>query len=70
MRSIQKTISQHNDWKKCTFYLVELDYNRINLALAWLKDEYGPPRYSITWWNTFNSVWMRDDIYTHYKLCE
>lgn len=71
MRSIKKIVGQDNDWKECTFYEIELSYPPGNYkAIDWLRDIYGYPRYSVTWWKTVNSVWMRDDIYTHYKLCE
>ena len=79
MRIIKKIVGQSNDWKECTFYEVMWPtglYNpnsRLNtqpLVLEWLRDNYGYPQYSVTWWKTVNSVWMRDDIYTHYKLCE
>jgi hypothetical protein len=37
---------------------------------SWLINNYGRSAYPITWWTTFDSVYVREDIYTHYKLCE
>jgi hypothetical protein len=31
----------------------------------WSLNNYGRSVYPITWWTTFDSVYVREDIYTH-----
>lgn len=64
--AIQKKIWEDNQWSSCTFYEVKETHTLID----WLKSNYGRQQYSVTWWRTVNSVWLRDKIYTHWKMCE
>jgi hypothetical protein len=54
-------------WEDRTFYEVR---PKINVTLDWLTKHYGVFKYQETWWYTNNSIVMRDNIYTHWKLCE
>ena len=69
IRKIKKTMNVNGVWQDLTFIMLTDGTNR-NTIQSWLKEHYGPSRYSVTWWPTFSSVCMLDKIYTHWKLCE
>jgi hypothetical protein len=52
---------------------VETNYYPIGIesrTKSWLIDNYGRSVYPNNWWTTFDAIYVREDIYTHYKLCE
>lgn len=69
IRKIVKKIDVNGVWEDRTFIIINDGSNRGPIQ-QWLSEHYGPSKYGITWWSTFNSVCMMDKIYTHYKLCE
>ena len=66
-RTLKKTVPLNGGWEERTFYEVR---PKINVTLDWLTKHYGVFKYQETWWYTNNSIVMRDNIYTHWKLCE
>lgn len=66
MRVIYKKVWIENQWINCAFYELE----RSPVVLEWLRDNYGYSHYSVTWWKTVDAIWVKDKIYTHWKLCE
>ncbi len=66
MRVIYKKVWDNNQWVDCAFYWVEPR----SKTLEWLRHHYGRGEYSVTWWKTVNSIWVKNKIYTHWKLCE
>ena len=66
-RTLKKTVPLNGGWEERTFYEVR---PKINVTLDWLTKHYGRFKYQETWWYTNNSIVMRDNIYTHWKLCE
>jgi hypothetical protein len=66
-RKLKKTVPLNGGWEERTFYEVR---PKINATLDWLTKHYGVFKYQETWWYTNNSIVMRDNIYTHWKLCE
>jgi hypothetical protein len=66
MRVIYKKVWNENRWDNCAFY----ELNKTPACLEWLRDHYGYPKYSVTWWKKVDAIWVKDKIYTHLKLCE
>lgn len=66
MRVITKKVWNKVEWQDGIFY----ELPKTPKCIEWLRDKHGYPRYSVTWWITFDSVWVRDNIYTHWVLCE
>lgn len=66
-RKLTKTVPLNGGWEERTFYEVR---PKINVTLDWLTKHYGVFKYQETWWYTHDSIVMRDNIYTHWKLCE
>lgn len=69
IRKIRKTIQVGNVWEERLFIMINDGSDRGPIQ-QWLSEHYGPSKYCVTWWSTFNSVCMLDKIYTHWKLCE
>lgn len=69
IRKIKKTMQVDGVWQDVHFVMITDGSSRTNIQ-RWLQDHYGPSKYCVTWWPTFNSVCMLDKIYTHWKLCE
>jgi hypothetical protein len=66
--TIKKIVPLNGGREERTFYEVRPE---INATLDWLTNHYGAFKYQETWWYTsHNSIVMRDNIYTHWKLCE
>ena len=66
-RKLKKTVPFQGGWEERTFYEVRPN---TQARIDWLVKNYGSRRYQETWWHTHNSIVMRDNIYTHWKLCE
>ena len=66
-RKLKKTVSVNGVWEERIFY--EIRPASIS-TIDWLTKHYGKYSYQSTWWSTHNSIVMRDNIYTHWKLCE
>lgn len=63
---IQKYVPVGDGWVRKKFYSLPDNPELRNF----LKDKYGKPVYTITWWPTFNGIYLAEEIYVHWKLCE
>lgn len=66
MRVITKKVWDKKEWCDGIFY----ELPKTHQCIDWLKTHYGYPEYSVSWWKTVDSVWVRDKIYIHWKLIE
>lgn len=66
-RKLKKTVPFNGGWEERVFY--EIRPASIS-TLDWLHTNYGGYSYQNTWWSTHSSIVMRDNIYTHWKLCQ
>ena len=69
-RKIKKTVPVDNTWEDRVFYEITKFPMGRQSTIDWLSNQYGPVRYSETWWQTSNGICMSEKIYTHYKLME
>ena len=66
MKTITKKLWIDDKWKETAFYSIPPS----SKARDWLIEHYGSPKYPTKYWKTFEGFYLREDIYTHYKLCE
>jgi hypothetical protein len=66
IKHITKKVWENDEWVDRIFYQTPNEAK----CFTWLHQNYGPQRYPVTWWITYNGIWLNDKIYTHWKLCE
>jgi hypothetical protein len=69
LRKVNKKLFIDGVWEDVQFIIIHDGTTDRGPVQQWLSEHYGPSKYGQTWWPTFNSVCMRDKIYTHYRLC-
>jgi hypothetical protein len=70
IRKFKKTIPVDNGWEDRVFYEITKFPMGRQATFNLLTEHYGEPKYSNTWWSTFNGISMNEQIYTYYKLME
>ena len=55
-----------NEWEDVLFYRI---YSTPNLE-KWCWEHYGPPKHQGPWYNVAGYIVMKEQTYTHWKLCE
>lgn len=69
-RKIVKKISVNGVWEERVFYQVIVTETAKNNAKSWLSDQYGISKYGLSWWTTYSTLVMNEQIYTHWKLLQ
>lgn len=69
-RTLKKSVWNGKEWEVYIFHEMKKKESEKRKIVEWLQEHYGRSGYVKTWWTTFDSVVMRDIIYTHWKLLE
>ncbi len=65
MRKITKQVYENGIFVEKKFVI----RSHSETDFLWLHEQYGTPKYLITWWKTHTEVGMTEKVFVHYTLC-